>query len=438
MQKDGRTYTYIFDPVDISELRAGIEAAMSSVPSAMRSGLRRQLRAIPETLERAEDSLACFRSTLKIRLVGTGDPPAIAEIRAYTDSTWQEEEADVRFEEPGDWSGSVEVVNGCLVEASGLDFGPGDKLEGESSWSCHVEDEGKGVRLRVLSADCAPDSNDRTIVTVRTAQRSFSFLLSDLEKNPIYKDYGVFIKRAGNPVDLEEFTKEIAAKPRPIYERVAEEPEQSYERAAREIPPLDVTKQAPFGRYLPLGVEAGRQEFALRYNGELFSTKAELKLRGRDAARLLWPGTDIHYRFPTGDPPDFREDGDATKQRVLEDYLPIVVSEWLDREITYQQTALTALLDGPMSPQEERRGDEDVVALLRFVIRNATSGAKRARLWLVISPQEELEVRGDKVIALGRVVPDVPVARQWRVQPYEGEYLRCTVDTGEGSQPFPL
>jgi len=446
--EDDRTAVFVFDPVDLPELRAGLERTMAALPSAVSHGLRYQAQMISRALEEAEHYLARFRRTLKLRLVGTGDAPALAGLEAYTASIWREEAVEVWFQGPGDWDGTVEVVNGYLLDMGGLDFGPRDGLSGEAGWSCHVERESKGVRLRVLSADCAPDSADRTIVTVRTIQRSFSFLLADLEGGPIYiRDYGVFVKRADDLVSFEAFKERIAASPKPIYDRVPDEPEHSYERAAREIPPLDVTKQAPFGRYVPLGVEAGRQELALRYNGELFSVKSLLKLRGRDAAHLLWPGDEIHYRFPTGDPPDFREAGGATRQRVLEGWLPVVTSEWLDREIEYQQTAFAALLDGPMTPQWERRGDEDVVVLLRFDIRNATGGAKRARLWLSIAPQEALEVRvvgegAEAVVARGRVVPDVPVARQWRVDLYEGEYLRCTVDTqGRGelsALPLPV
>jgi hypothetical protein len=438
VHREGETCVFRFDPVDIPELEAGILTLMSSVPSAMRQGLRHYLWTIPETLENAEHYLASFRRTLKLRVQGAtaGDPPAIADVGAYTDSAWKEETLEIRFEESGDWSGSVEVFNGYLVEVSGLAFELEDKLEGKKSWAFRGDGQGKGIQLCLLRTGCAPDSPDQTIVTVRTACRSFSLRLSDLDEGPVYiKDYGVFARLAGDPVGLEEFKGKIAGNPRPIYERVVDEPEQSYERATMEIPSLDVTKQAPFGRYLPLGVEAGRQEFALRYNGELFAAKQFLKLRGRDAARLLWPGREIHYRFATGDPPDFREPGPAAEQRVLDNWLPVVISEWLDREIVYEETAFAALLDGPMTSQWERRGSEDVVAMLRFVIRNGTHGAKRARLWLAVAPQERLEVRagGDgasAVIASGRVVPDVPVARQWRVQPYEDENLRCTVDAG--------
>jgi hypothetical protein len=446
LRREGSVCTFVFDPVDIPELRAGAEAFMATLPSAVRGALGYYSSFVRENLEESEHFLARFRRTLKIRVAGSGEPPALAALEATTDAVWQEEEVEVWFEQPGDWSGTVEVVNGRLLERAGLGFEAQDSLTGAAGWAC--QGAGKGVRLRLLSTHCPRGSNDQTIVTLCTAARSFSFLPADLADGPIaIPAYGVWVKRAGDPVRWEEHLAHLrATRPRTIYERVEDEPEQSYERAAREIPALDVTKQAPFGRYLPLGVDSGRQEFALRYNGELFAAKQFLKLRGRDAARLLWPGTEIHYRFPTGDPLDYREGGGATQQRLLEGWLPVVISEWLDREIHYEQTAFAALLDGPMTPPEARRGDEDIVVLLRFVIRNATHGAKRARLWLVIAPQEELALEpladgAQAVVARGRVVPDVPVARLWRVQPYEAEYLRATVQTaGRGrltASPIP-
>ena len=410
---DGDTCTFTFDPVDLAEVGNA------------------------EQLDRAEHYLARFRRTLKLRLVSMGEEqPVITGLHAYSASRWQEGLVDVCFgvgqETPTDWSGRAEAANGCILGVEPLDFATGDSVSQEGVWSCSVADRAKGVRLRILYTDCDPTSADRTVVTVRTKAQSFSFLVSDLDRGPIYiRDYGVLITWAESAVDFSEFEAQLTKMPKPIYDRVADEPEHSLARVMAEVPPLDVTKQDSYrglGLYIPLGIEAGRQEWALRFNGELFADKTQLKLAGRDAARLLWPSPRIRFRFGTGDPPDFRERRDGTQQSVLEGWLPAVVSRWLDREIEYEQTAFAALLDGPMTGQDERRGDEDVVAMLRFVIRNTTHGRKQARLWIVIAPQEQLELQGDKVVALGRVVPAEPVARQWRVDPYETTYLRCTVN----------
>ncbi len=57
------------------------------------------------------------------------------------------------------------------------------------------------------------------------------------------------------------------------------------------------------GDHLPLGTDGNRQSMAARFNGHLWTSKGALKLRGRDTARLLWAGHEVHYKFPTGDPP---------------------------------------------------------------------------------------------------------------------------------------
>jgi hypothetical protein len=410
---DGQTCTFDFDPIDLAELHA------------------------IEQLEAAEHYLARFRRTLKLRLVSSEEPqPAIARIHAYSASTWQEGTLDVRFgvaqAASADWSGRAEASNGYVLATEPLDFAAGDRATGEASWQCQVDGAPKGIRLHVLYADCARDSADRTVVTIHTRTRSFSFLVADLDRGAIYvKDYDVLVSRPG--MSFADVQAQLASMPRSIYDRVPDEPEHSLARAMAEIPPLDVAKQESYGGlgfYMPLGVEAGRQEWALRYNGELFANKAQLKPAGRDTARLLWPGHQMRFRFGTGDPPDFRERRDGTCQSLMDGWLPVVTSRWLDREIEYEQTAFAALLDGPMTGQDARRGDEDVVAMLRFTIRNATHSAKRACLWLAIAPQEQVELRGDNLVALGRVVPAEPVARQWRLDPYESPVLRCAVRGG--------
>ena len=397
----GSTVTITFDPVDLPELRGVMSAAQ---------------------LEAAEHYLARFRRTLKLRLVCGGDAqPVIAALHVYSGTRWREGDIDVQFS-PAISNGKSQIANpkSKIVNGYILDTAP-------------LGPESAGVRLHVRYADCGPDSADRTIVTVDAGARSFSFQVADLARGPLYiKDYGVYITWAdGEP--LAAFRRRLADAPQSIYDRVAGEPEASLARALAEIPPLDVVKQnsnTGLGRYLPLGVEAGRQEFALRHNGELFADKRQLKLSGRDAARLLWPGAQLRYRFGTGYPPDFRETGHRTAQSLLDGWLPVVISRWLDREIAVEETAFVALLDGPMTGPDDRRGDEDVVALLRFVLRNTTPGRKRAHFWLAVAPQEQLALCDGAIVALGRVVPDVPVARAWRVDAYDEPRLRGVLHTG--------
>jgi hypothetical protein len=423
--KDG-TYSFTFDPIDIWELGGRGQA---------------------EQLEEAQHFLARFRRTLKLRIVANGESaPRIASVQAFSNSLWCEGVIAIRFgvgnNTNADWSGQAEAYNGHVLKLEPMDFADGDTLNDDGTWRCSTSGGVKGLLLNVLYTNAtedadrlgSPDANDRTIMTVRTAAASFSFRVADLERGPIYiPDYGVFVSWADAAFDFAAYEAQRKTLPAPVYDRVESEPEQSWGRAIAEIPPLDVTKQeggTGLGRYLPISVDAGRQEWAIRHNGEIFGDKGGLKLMGRDAAKLLWPGRFLRWRIGSGDPPDFRERLGATEQSILENWLPVIISRWLDREINYEEVAFAALIDGPMTPPDARRGDEDTVALLRFTVRNATHGRKRARLWLVVQPQEQLELRDDMVIAQGRVVPEVSVARQWRVEPYDASVLRCVIHTG--------
>lgn len=418
---EGKTCTFTFDPIDLPELQGIVSSAQ---------------------LEQAEHYLARFRRTLKLRIVcRAAQQPRLAGIHAYSGSRWLDSKVDIRFGiESGtaqDWSGWVEGTNGTVLGITPLDFGGDDAVHGNNVWQCHLSQNtartnDKGIRLHVRYAGCDPRSGDRTIISLHTHTRSFSFLIYDLNRGPIYiKDYGVYISWMGGP-SFGAYKILMATKPKPIFDRIAGEPEHSLASAMREIPLLDVIKQDSYtglGRYLPLGVEAGRQEFAIRHNGELFADKDQLKLQGRDAAHLLWPGPRLRFRYGTGDPPDFRESGYTTSQSLMDGWLPVVISRWLNREIAVEQTTFVTLLDGPLTKPELRKGDENIVAMQRFTLRNTTHTRKQAYLWLCITPQERLRLDDGKIIAHGRIVPAEPVSCQWRVAQYEESRLRCTVNT---------
>ncbi len=418
---EGTKMTFNFDPVDLPELQ----------------GIRSSAQ-----LEQAEHYLARFRRTLKVRIVCfDAQQPRITELHAYSDAMWLEGDIDILFgvesEIPQNWSGWVEAINGTILDITSLYFDGDDAVLSDNHWKFHQSENTtranvKGIRLHVRYASCDARSGDRTILSLHTRARSFSFLMHDLGHGPIYiPDYGVYISWTDGP-SFEAYKTEMAAKPQPIYDRIAGEPEHSLDRAMREIPPLDVIKQDSYtglGRYLPLSVEAGRQEFAIRHNGELFADKDQLKLQGRDAAHLLWSGPRMRFRYGTSDPPDFRESGHTTHQSLMDGWLPVVNSQWVDRDIEVEQTTFVTLLDGPLTTLELRKGDEDSVAMQRFTLRNTTHTRKQASFWLVITPQEHLQLEDGKICACGRVVPAEPVSRQWRIEQYTEPRLRCTVNT---------
>ena len=156
---------------------------------------------------------------------------------------------------------------------------------------------------------------------------------------------------------------------------------------------------------VPLSLESTRQEFALRYNGNLFIDKGQLKVAGRDTARLPWPSTQIRFSFGSGDPPDWRERAAAAEQSLLDGYLPIFSTQWLDRDIEFTQVAFAApLWEMPETPFD-MHGYEEMVCLVRITMRNTSDGAKAARLWFNIWPSESLTLEGDNLVALAASCP---------------------------------
>lgn len=429
-------HTYGFEPLDITELfdERKLEEMDYELYHALLERTERQL-------EEAEDYNPVFRKTLKIRLVfKDGLRPAITDLKLYSKSIWKEMPVDILFgcgEEKGrDWSGTIEAYNGRIEGIEPLDFDGEDAIIKENAWKLKTEGKPKGIRANVMCTDCPSKSPDRTTITVRTRVRSFSFLINDLFQEPIFiKDYNIFIKRSHEQVKYESHLSRLTSlNKKSIYDMVIFQPEQSYERASKEIPPLQKIKQGPpYGRYIILGCEGNRQEFALRFNGHLFTNKRFLKVRGHDTAKLLWPGAELQYKFGTGDPSDFREREDGSLQKMREGYLPIVETSWLDREIEYTQEAFATFLDGSVKDSLEKRGDEDLVCLIQFNIRNTTLGKKQGQLWFLIQPSEELSLEGGFIKAKGRIILGETVKDEWKVQKYEKPLLRGCINTnGKG------
>jgi hypothetical protein len=421
VQSRENVQSFSFDPLDVTEIKDD------------------------RRLEWAEEYNVTYRKTLKVRIAVKGAiKPVISSIRIMGTAVLEEQEAEIRFGCKGDkddWSGDIQIANGHILDLSPVDFAQQDFMNKHNSWTCHTEGEPKGLQIKYMMAVGSHSQGDQTLISIRTKTRSFTFLATDLDKGPIWiKDYGVLVSR---PLTANDWKNEIGKALngiKSIYDRVKDEPEQSMKRAMDEIPPLDVTKQAPFGRYTILGWEGVRQKFALRYNGEIFADKNQVKMAGRDAAKVRWPGNSIHFRFGSGDPVDFRQRKDGNKQRMMEPEIPVYITQWEDREIEYTQTAFGALVNDPSRGLAGINGDEDLAAMVRISIRNTNEGMKKAILSLDITPAECVVLEGDDLIATGRVVPAESVKNGWKVQQYQEPRFRLhVVRKGKGClQVHPL
>ena len=391
------TWTFTFDPLDMAEMRE------------------------------AEDFAVSYRQSFRFRLLfKDGSGVAISNIEAYSNSVWCDADLKIEFPETQlAWQGKLDVFNGYVLSIDDKDK--------------------KSVLVKVRYADChkqvdpylLPIPPDRTIMTVDGGAEKVSFLATDALEAPIWvKDLGVYIRKSDDP-ELAEWKKEVEKQPLPIFDRILTEPEQSYERASKEIPQLVKIRQS---RYVPLGCDANRQEFALRFNGDIYMDKVNMKNTARDNAKLLWPGKRITYKFPTGDPIDFREREDAVSQSAMNGYLPIYTSEWKDREFVFTRTDFACYLDQTPYNEEKKRGDEPLVVFSKLKIRNTTEDKRTARYWFVIEPAETLEYRDGFIYSTGRVWNEnVPISVQavetrWVSTQYESPRMRAEVRTnGKGA-----
>lgn len=328
-----------------------------------------------------------FRKTLKIRVRIDGDHTRYSVLRAYGESHWNQRQIDV---ETGCEGKAAEQVSATAYNGDIMD-------------SVMLPKPRTGLRLTVQYTEHPRQSADRTILTIRSGNNAFGVSLDDIlaEKGIYVRPLGVFV---GDVISGGTFRSYIeSGRMRPgqdIISRVSSQLEQSLEKATSQIPALALTGRAgshPF-RYYPLGFPGSREKYGLDYNGNLFISKRGAKAMKEDTARMLWDGDQIYFRIGTGDVPDFREREHSARQELLDGWLPLITTHWEDRGLVFEEQAYSTLLDASLNDQQ-LRGDEPSIAMLKIDVRNSRPVPAPARLWLEIDPREES--RYDNGLLLG-------------------------------------
>src|SRR5262249_136775 len=137
-------------------------------------------------------------------------------------------------------------------------------------------------------------------------------------------------------------------------------------------------------RYVPVGFFGNREKYGVEFNGSLFISKAGSKAFAEEKARMLWNGDTLSYRIGTGAELDFRERENPARQHVLDDYQPVVVTEWSAGGIRYSEEAFATLLDANLDPFRNR-GDELSALLVRLRASNDSASSRRAVVWLYVN-----------------------------------------------------
>jgi len=370
----------------------------------------------PQNLFLSDDYNAMFRRALKVRFVFEGaEAPKIQNIQLIGDAVMRQDSCMIYPNATG---------KGGEIGVSGISVWNGSLVQGKA-------DGTQPVKITYQRTVGARTVADQTIVQVQLGDTGFGARAEDIENGMYFQDFDLLIAPDGMGNDPVAIIKKLMGNKESIFDRVMAHPEQSVENAMREVPPMEKNMQPKYGRYVLMGWEGVRQKFALRYNGDIFANKIDQKVSARDTAKTRWAGNELHFRLASGDPPSRREGNDDATQYMPDASMPVYVTEWMDREIAYRQTCFATLLE--QTPQDIR-GDEDIMVMARMELRNASSDARMAHLFIELYPGEQLHLNGQQLMASGRVRPGDTSVVGWTVQPYPDSYLRAHVDTvGRGS-----
>ena len=321
-----------------------------------------------------------FRRALKVRLrFTTAAPPVVAALEVYGTSRYATRE--------------ILIETGCKGRAAAP-----VNLEVYNGRIAGTVAEDRRTRVTVLYTDHQPESNDRTVLTVRSGGFGFGVAVDDLllHKGIYVRDAGIFLGDATAGCDFRSWLASGRLRPgRDVMTLVGKHEEQSMDHAMAEIPALGMTNRRPY-RYIPLGFVGNRQKYGLLFNGNVFIGKQESKLFKDETARMLWEGNTLTFRVGTGATPDFRERERAATQHVLDDDLPVAITEWMEGGVAFREEAFATLLDAPLDPLANR-GDETSVLLLRITATNRGERSENATVWLYPHPAETLRLRDGRL-----------------------------------------
>ncbi len=342
-----------------------------------------------------------YRKTLKMRIVSEEPLPRPARVQAFTDAAcvpltvrvlWgRPAEPAIRID--GDDEGRVEVFNGAVTGLRAI--GGGAAVRGGAAWALAGGVEGGFEADLVTAVDPISNRYDRTIVTLRSKLRPFSFAADEAARGDriLVEDLGVLVVRGDDPITLEgyrQLRKEFPG--RTIYDRVFEQREQTLGDAWDAMP---LKRPLWFVHGLPANRNAMRQH----PNGEIDVTSVGRWFQRpnaqspKDSARKQWKGEYLSLRF------GFPGDAQRAGRELLEGYLPLLRTWWVDGPIYYEQSTILDRLDGDLAGV---RLDDPTVLLMKIRVHNlseAASGTARLTITSRADGDEDITLEGDRVTA---------------------------------------
>lgn len=312
-----------------------------------------------------------YRKTLQIRLVAPEPLPKIRRIAAFTDAELKTLGIRIQFDTPahpavrldGEDCGRIEVFNGRLVAQRPMPDSP-IKITPNGDWTLPAGARG-GIEADLLTAiDPVDPRYDRTVVTVRSSQRPFSFAADEVARGEriLVDDLGVLVTRGDDMIALPAYRDALERESfgRTIYERVEHEREQTLSRAWNDMPlkrPLYYVHGLPGNRNVMQQTANGGLEIA--GGGRWF----QIQRSPRDCDRKLWEGDRLRLDF------GFPEDRLRGGRELAEGYLPLLRTWWREGSIYYELSSIMDALDGAL---QTAGLDTPTVLLMRVHVANVS------------------------------------------------------------------
>ncbi len=342
-----------------------------------------------------------YRRTLKVRLISDVPLSRPKRLQTFTDAVCRPLTVRIRWGHPapggipepdGDDPCRLEAYNGAVVAVRAIPGGTITTHEGRQ-WLLRPGAE-SGVEADVVMAvDPANGHYDRTILTVRSKYRPFSFAADEAARGDriLVDDLGVLVTRGDDAMTLEGCrTARCEFAGRTIYDRVLDEGEQTLARAWNDMP-----LKRPL--YFVHGLPGDRNAMHQKADGTIEITSSghwfQRPPSPRDTDRKHWSGDRIALRF--GFPDAFRGG------RELKDgYLPILRTWWQEGPIQYELTSVLDKLDGDLRTVAI---DDPTVLLMQLRLVNTSAndnGTARLHLQTRHADSEKLYLEHDRAMAV--------------------------------------
>ncbi len=340
-----------------------------------------------------------YRKTLAIRIAGPQDVPAPSRFRVYTDSVCKPLRVRLQFGAPragapkadGQELGRLEVYNGRVMNVRSVGNGA-VAITLDLGWTLKHANAGAIEADLVMAADPIDGRYDRTIVTVRSSTRPFSFAADEIARGDriLVDDLGVLVTNGADDTSLDAYREALRREygGQTVYDRVAAAAEQTLSRAWNDMP---LKRPLNFVHGLPGNRNTMRQE----PNGEIEVTSVRrwfnVQHSPRDSERKLWEGDRLRlsFGFPRAELRGGRE--------LQEGYLPVLRTWWQDGPVYYEQkTVLTA------AELSDIALDAPTVLLMRVRVVNVSDTQEAPvalRFGSDAGGDERLVLKGNRILA---------------------------------------